>query len=266
MVAMPVLERAREEVVAGLRTRVVSVGPPSPQALPVVVLHGWGASLDAIVPIVNGLSATLAVLALDLPGFGQAEPPPRAWSVDDYAEHVLRLCDAHGHARFSVVGHSNGARIAIALASSHPERVGRMVLTGAAGIKPRRKPSYYGKVAVAKAGRVVGTLGGAPGRRLQERMRRRVASQDWLDASEAMRGTLRAVLAEDLSPRLASIEASTVLVWGEDDADTPLWMGERMERAIPDAALIKLKGGHYVYAERAAEFNRIAEHFLAQAH
>jgi pimeloyl-ACP methyl ester carboxylesterase len=42
-------------------------------------------------------------------------------------------------------------------------------------------------------------------------------------------------------------------------------MGQRMESSIPDAGLVVLEGGHYVYAERAAEFNRIAAHFLAEA-
>ncbi len=265
MGAMSVIESAHEEVVDGLRTTVLSVSAAPSPAPPVVVLHGWGASLDAVGSIVGGLSRTLDVLALDLPGFGGAEPPPRAWSVDDYAQHVLKLCDLHGAERFSIVGHSFGARLAIALAATHPERIARLVLTGAAGIKPRRPPSYYAKVATAKAGRLAAAVGGGPGARLQERMRRRVASQDWLDASESMRGTFRAVIGEDLSPRLASIGASTLLIWGESDEDTPLWMAERMERAIPDAALIKLPGAHYVYAERAAEFNRIAEHFLTGA-
>ena len=39
-------------------------------------------------------------------------------------------------------------------------------------------------------------------------------------------------------------------MWGERDEDTPLWMGRRMEDAIPDAGLVVLDGGHYAYAER----------------
>jgi pimeloyl-ACP methyl ester carboxylesterase len=96
-------------------------------------------------------------------------------------------------------------------------------------------------------------------------MRRRVASQDWLDASESMRGTFRLVIGEDLAPKLPDVGSSTILIWGDEDHDTPVWMGRRMEQEIPDAALVILRGGHYVYGERAAEFNRIAEHFLLRA-
>jgi pimeloyl-ACP methyl ester carboxylesterase len=249
-----------------LDVRVRHTRPPAPsEAPPVLVLHGWGASIDAVGSVVDGLADRLEVVALDLPGFGESAEPPEPWDVAAYARFVLAACDELEVERFSLVGHSFGARIGIVLAATQPDRIARVVLTGAAGLKPKRKPSYYAKVGVAKAGRVVGTVGGAPGRRLQDRMRRRVASSDWLDAGEAMRGTLRRVIAEDLSPYLPRIRASTLLVWGERDEDTPLWMGRRMEEAIPDAGLVVLDGGHYAYAERAAEFNRIAAHFLSEA-
>ena len=250
----------------GLDVRVRHSRPPTPSdAPPVLVLHGWGASIDAVGSIFDGFAGRFEVAAVDLPGFGESPEPPAAWDVAAYVRFVLGVCDELGLERFSLVGHSFGARIGIVLAATHPDRIARMVLTGAAGIRPRRKPSYYVKVGVAKAGRVVGAVGGAPGRRLQDRMRRRVASSDWLDASEQMRGTFRRVIAEDLSPHLPHIRASTLLVWGERDEDTPLWMGRQMEQAIPDAGLVVLDGGHYAYAERAADFNRIAAHFLTEA-
>jgi len=250
----------------GLDVRVRHERPPAPSdAPPVLVLHGWGASIDAVGSIVDGLAGRLEVVALDLPGFGESAEPPEPWDVAAYVRFVLALSDELGLDRFSLVGHSHGGRIGIVLAAAAPERVARMLLTGAAGLKPRRKPSYYGRVAVAKAGRVVGAVGGAPGRRLQDRMRRRVGSRDWLDASEAMRGTFRLLIAEDISPHLPNVRVPTLLVWGEHDEDTPLWMGRRMEAAIPDAGLVVLDGGHFAYAERAAEFNRIAAHFLSEA-
>ena len=91
-----------------------------------------------------------------------------------------------------------------------------------------------------------------------------MASSDWLDATEAMRGTFRRVIAEDLSPTSRTY-APRRCSCGGARRGPPLWMGRRMEEAIPDAGLVVLDGGHYAYAERAAEFNRIAAHFLADA-
>ena len=96
-------------------------------------------------------------------------------------------------------------------------------------------------------------------------MRARVASRDYLDASEAMRGTFRAVIAQDLSDRLPRIAAPTLLVWGERDEDTPLWMARRMEELIPDAGLVVLEGaGHYSYADAPGQFRAVARRFLLE--
>jgi pimeloyl-ACP methyl ester carboxylesterase len=235
-------------------------------APPVLVLHGWNASIDAVGSIVAGLGDDLELVALDFPGMGQSDPPPVGWSVSDYADLVLALLDRLGLARVSLLAHSFGGRVSIVLAQTRPERIARVVITGGAGLKPKRKPSYYSKVAVAKAGRVVGAVGGTPGKELQDRMRRRIASTDWLEASDAMRDTFRLVIGEDLAPRLPEITRPTLLIWGEDDEDAPLWMGQEMERQIPGSALITLPGaGHFAYAEKAGEFNVIASHFLSGA-
>ncbi|ADB53331.1 alpha/beta hydrolase fold protein [Conexibacter woesei DSM 14684] len=253
--------------VDGLRLRVAHTRPAGiDRPRVVVVLHGWGASIDAVGSILAGLRDKVELVALDLPGFGESDMVPAAWSNADYARLVLRLADQLGIERFALVGHSRGAAISLVLASDPATsgRIERMVLTGAAGIKPRRRPSYYAKVGMAKAGRVAGAVGGPPGKRVQQKIRARAASADWLAAPEALRGTLRNVLAEDLSPRLPQVDAPTLLIWGPDDEDTPLWMAERMEREIPGAGLVVLRGGgHFAYAERAGEFNVIAAHFLA---
>jgi len=260
---MPGTETSPFMEIDGTRVRVLTTAPAvAVDAAPVFVLHGWGASLQAIATITGGLKDRVEIVALDFPGFGESPDPPAEWAVGDYARLVLALADRLEIQRFSVVGHSFGGRVAIVLADEHPERIARVLLTGAAGIKPRRKPSYYGRVAIAKLGRVIGAVGGPPGRRLQERMRKRVASADWLAASGTMRGTFRRVIDEDLTPRLEAIKAPTLLIWGEHDTETPLWMGKLMEQRIPDAGLVVLDGGHYAYAERAGEFNRIAAHFL----
>jgi pimeloyl-ACP methyl ester carboxylesterase len=253
--------------VEGVRTRVLRRPASRPgTAPPVLILHGWNASIDAVGSMVAGLADDLELIALDFPGMGEADPPPVGWDVPRYADFVVAVLDQLGIARVSLVAHSFGGRVSIVLAQTRPERIARIVITGGAGLKPRRKPSYYSKVAVAKAGRVVGAVGGAPGKELQDRMRRKIASTDWLEASPAMRDTFRLVIGEDLAPRLPEITRPTLLIWGEDDEDAPLWMGQEMERRIPGSALITFPGaGHFAYAEKAGEFNVIASHFLSGA-
>ncbi len=254
--------------VDGLRLRVWHTRPDGIADPPVaIVLHGWGASIDALGSILAGLRDRVELIAPDLPGFGQSDMVPAAWSNADYARLVVRLADQLGIGRFALVGHSRGAAISLVIATDPAarERVERMVLTGGAGIKPRRRAAYYGKVGMAKVGKAAAAVGGAPGRRLQEKIRGSVASADWLAAPEALRGTLRNVLAEDLSPLLPRVTAPTLLMWGDRDEDTPMWMAEKMEREIPGAGLVVLRGGgHFAYAEQAGQFNVVAAHFLTQ--
>jgi pimeloyl-ACP methyl ester carboxylesterase len=267
MIASPKIQDAGRLTVGAQDVRYVRRGTDrgQPGDLPILVLHGWGAHLEAVEPILAGLDGETELVALDLPGFGESPPPPEGWDADDYARFVLAFLDALGIDRCHVIGHSNGGRVGICMAADHSERVDRLLLCDSAGLRPKRGLRYHRRVAAAKLGRVVGRLGGAPGRRLQDRMRRRVGSTDWLEASETMRGTFRLLIAEDISRHLPNVRASTLLLWGTHDEDTPLWMGRRMETEIPDAALVELDGGHFAYAERAAEFNRIAAHFLAEA-
>ena len=241
--------------------RTTSGGAPGD--LPIVVLHGWGAHIEAVAPILAALEGAPDLIALDLPGFGESEPPQQAWDVDSYARFMVHFLDELAVERAHLVGHSHGGRVSIALAADEPERVGRLLLVDSAGIPPKRGFRYRRRVAVAKLGRAIAKFGGRPGRRLQERMRARVASRDYLEASEAMRGTFRAVIAADLSDRLPRIAAPALLVWGEEDEDTPLWMAERMEALIPDAGLVVLEGaGHYSYADSPGQFRAVARRFL----
>ena len=237
----------------------------APGDLPIVVLHGWGAHIESVAPILVALEGASDLIALDLPGFGESDPPDQAWDVDSYARFMIQFLDELGVERAHLVGHSHGGRVSIALASDEPERVGRLLLVDSAGLRPKRGWRYRRRVAVAKLGRLAAAVGGQPGRRLQERIRARVASRDYLEASEAMRGTFRAVIAANLTDRLPRVRASTLLVWGDQDDDTPLWMGKRMEELIPDAGLVVLEGaGHYSYADSPGQFRAVARRFLLE--
>jgi pimeloyl-ACP methyl ester carboxylesterase len=267
MLAPAKLEDAETALIGAQRVRYVrrSAGDGVPGDVPIVVLHGWGAHIEAVAPILAALEGACDLIALDLPGFGESDPPPAAWGVADYAFFVAAFLDELGVSRAHFVGHSHGGRVSIFLAAEQPERVERLLLVDSAGIRPKRTWRYRRAVAVAKLGKVVAAIGGPPGKRLQERMRARVASRDYLEASEAMRGTFRKVIAEDLTERLPRVKAPTLLVWGELDDDTPLWMGRRMEELIPDAGLVVLDGaGHYSYADAPGQFRAVARRFLVE--
>jgi pimeloyl-ACP methyl ester carboxylesterase len=245
--------------VLGLRTRyLVSGSGPV-----VLVLHGWGANIEAVQPIVTGLAPVATVYALDLPGFGETEQPPRPWGVEDYQAFVASFMDALAIERPTIVGHSNGGRIAIRMASTEPERASKLVLVDAAGIRPKRTFRWYRRVGMAKVGKYAARFLGAPGERLRSLLVGRVASADYL-AAGAMQPTLVRLVNADLRPYMPGIGVPTLLVWGSNDSETPLSDGREMERLIPDAGLVVLEGaGHFSYLDQPSRFAVIVSHFIA---
>ncbi len=231
---------------------------------PLLLLHGWGDGKvrfdvfwDAFVARGND------VIALDFPGHGDSSLPPEPWSVTEYADMTLAFLDDLGVETCDIIAHSFGARVAICMASHAPQRFDKLLLTGAAGMIPKRGPDYYLRVYAYKLGKHVAKipwLGKALG--LDAKMRS-AGSSDYQSLDGVMRSTFVKVVNQDLRPLLPSIQAPTLLVWGEYDAATPLWMGRVMEAEIPDAALVLFEGAsHYAFVEHSRRFFSIADAFL----
>ena len=80
-----------------------------------------------------------------------------------------------------------------------------------------------------------------------------------------MRKTFVKVVSQDLFPRLKDIQAPTLLIWGSEDTETPVWMGEQMEKEIPDAALIVFEGRtHFAFVEEWQRFLLIVRQFFME--
>lgn len=102
-------------------------GPENGQ--PVIALHGWldnAATFSRLAPLLDGLR----IVALDLPGHGHSDHRPfgSAYNIWDYAHDVLQTAEQFGWRRFSLLGHSMGAIVAVLLAGAIPERVERLAL------------------------------------------------------------------------------------------------------------------------------------------
>ena len=215
------------------------------------------------------LSKDRLVTAIDFPAHGESDEPPVPWGVPDFAEMTAELMDKLSIAPADLIAHSFGARVAIQLAATRPELIKRMVLTGAAGIRKPQTPQqkkasaqYQQKKAViTRLGKLPGLQG--PMDRLMEKERQKHGSPDYLALSTEMRQTFVKVVNEDLSDRLSRIKAPTLLVFGGNDTETPVWMGEKMEKEIPDAGLVIFENGdHFAYLKEWPRFVTITRTFL----
>ena len=103
-----------------------------------LLLHGWGGDSSIFHAFEEDFMRSASLLTVDFPGHGQSGEPPVPWSVTEYAEQIFALLEELKIEKADILAHSFGGRVAIYLAANHPEKVGKMVLTGAAGI---RKPA-----------------------------------------------------------------------------------------------------------------------------
>lgn len=235
----------------------------------ILMLHGWGCSTEHFVPIAQALQADYHVTVIDFPAHGQSSPPPAPWGVSDFAACVKALIQALNIAPCDIIAHSFGGRVALWLAANEPQLVKRLVLTGCAGLKkPQSEESKKKSARYQRLKKLYQSLEKIKplqplAQKAQQALRQKYGSADYNALSEEMKKTFVKIVNEDLSPLLPRIQASTLLVWGENDQDTPLWMGQAMEKAIPDAGLVLFEhDDHFAYLRQWPRFVAVVRAFL----
>jgi pimeloyl-ACP methyl ester carboxylesterase len=234
-------------------------GGQGPQVL---LLHGWGGRIESFTPVYSDLVRSYTVHAFDFPGFGASSLPPIPWGSAEYARLTLKLMDLLELVKPHMIAHSFGGQVAIRLAATRSDRVGKLVLVGSAGIRTRRTPAVRLKRSAARVGRWLAAHGGWIGEKLRDAIYRRVQSEDYANAGP-LRATLVKVVNEDLRELLPRIQSPTLLVWGEHDRDVPLTAGQLMAELIPEARMVVLENaGHFPYLDQFGRFRLIIGRFL----
>jgi len=232
---------------------------------PLLMLHGWGSHLNNFSALIDTYKENYTVYALDFPGFGQSPEPQNALSIYDYADLTEEFMDALNIPTPTILAHSFGGRVTLIIASRRS--LDKIIITGGAGIRPKRQASYYLKIYGYKAMRLASKLPllNLVFKEMVEDYRKKVGSTDYNAASPIMRQILSKVVAQDLRHHLKDIKAPCLLLWGELDTATPLSDGQIMEQEIPHAGLAVIKKGtHYAFLEQHQLFVNIMNKFLEE--
>jgi pimeloyl-ACP methyl ester carboxylesterase len=229
----------------------------------IVLLHGWGVDSKTFEAVHKFLEKNFKVYSLDFPGFGQSAEPPEPWGVEQYADFLAAFLKQFNIDDPILIGHSFGCRVSLYHASRNPVR--KLIFTGAAGIKPKRKFMYYMRVYTYKFCRKLLKLPiiNKKEEELLKKLKARFGSSDYKNVSGVMQQTFVKVVNEDLKFLMPKIKAPTLLIFGENDTATPVEDGKTMEHLIPDAGLVVIKNaGHYAFLEKINEFLVIIDSFL----
>lgn len=232
---------------------------------PLIILHGWGANIDTVRPIINILNKRYKVYAVDLPGFGKSGEPKEAFDSFQYAELIREFSQHMNIEKASFIGHSFGGKLSIIISSKYPDLVEKLVLIDSAGLIPKRGLKYYIKVYSFKTLKFIykNIFFWLKSEKRMEGFYKRFGSDDYRDSSGIMRNILVKVVNEDLRPLLKDIKAPTLIIWGDKDEATPLYMGNIMEKEIKDSGLVVFEGaGHYSYLDQYNRFVAVINAFL----
>lgn len=261
--------------IEGARVRYVDTGG---EGEPVVMIHGFASSLetwDLVRPVV--VEKGRRVIAMDLKGFGWTDRPDGDYSPEAQARLVLALLSSRGVDKATVVAHSWGASVALAMAIAAPERVQRLALYDA-WVYEAQLPPFFHWARASGVGETLFSLWYTE--RADERISlafhdKRLVTEKLVEEVEAALerpGTVAAALAAVRGQRYAQVEAryralkhKTLLLWGREDQVTPLAYGERLSHDLPSSKLVVYPAcGHFPMLEAVAASNRDLLAFLEE--
>jgi len=235
---------------------------------PLLVIHGelgvpgW---LDSFAQ----LAERYDVIVPSLPGYGRSTRPDWIMGVHDLAAWVTWFeRDLDLDTSVNVIGCSLGGWVAAEIATVAPQLFNKLVLVGAMGLKPEHgeifdyfleggltglRRAFHRPEQSSEFMRYWGTEWTLDQADLVEQHREMTCRLAWKPYMHSL----------SLRHLLPGITTPTLLVWGREDAITPIECGELYQHAIPHARLTIMDNcGHMPEMEQPTEFTQLVQNFL----
>ena len=260
-VVTPMEKTERTVSVQGIATHLFEAGPPV--APPLLYLHGPNLG-NLWLDYHHALAQHFHVFAPDIPGFGLTGRPDWMRDMSDYILYFRDLLNELGLDQVMLVGHSFGGWMAAEILVWYPERVKKLVLSNALGI--RVKGSLIGDMFAMNAQELLATCFDNPMAAMP--LMPAKFNTDYLLTQYQERTTLASLAWNPnydpkLERRLARVQCPTLVIWGENDRMIPPVYGDTFHRHIANSELVKLTGtSHMPMLEKHEEWARQITEFL----
>jgi len=250
----------------GIRTRVLQGGPDPKASEAVVFVHGNPGSSEDWRSLMQAVAPSGRVVAIDMPGFGQADKPANyPYSVEGGTAFLTEALKQLGVMRAHLVLHDFGGPWGLMWAAMNPLGLASITLINTGVLKGYRwhymariwRTPLIGELAqlsTTRSGFKWAISVGCPSGLPLEFVNRMYDDMDW--------GTKRAILklyraTSDLSARgeqlagmLRPLNPPTLVVWGAADPYLPARFAEQQRETFPRAEVVLLpKSGHFPFAD-----------------
>ncbi len=216
-------------------------------------MHGYLSSGKCFYNQLSFFSRDFEVFAPDLKGFGDNADMDYPYSLDDYVDSVAEYMYKHGLKKPHLIAHSFGGRITIKGVATKRLDFDKIVLTGCAGLKPKNTLKKRTKklcFSIAK-------------RFIKKEKLLRFYSPDYLSLNGVMKQSFIKIVNENLDDYLGLIQNQTLIINGEKDMETPLYMAKKLHKNIQNSTLLIFKDcSHFCFLDKPNKFNMEVKEFI----
>jgi pimeloyl-ACP methyl ester carboxylesterase len=242
-----------------------------------VFLHGFGSSLHTWDAWSSELEKDYRVIRMDLPGFGlSGENELNDFSDAHDIAVILGLLNELDINKASFIGNSLGGKLAWRIASANPERVEKLVLISPDGFASegfeydkQPQPSWMLSAMTVALPKPLLKMSLVPAYADPTTLSSTILDRYYdLMCAPGVRKSIVArfnqTVLKDPIPMLKTIQADTLLMWGENDAMIPIANAQDYLKLIPKVRLTVLpKTGHLPQEEQVQPGLLVLQKFLS---
>lgn len=229
----------------------------NPAGIPLVLVHAVGDSRRSFERVLVHLPESVHAIAPTLRGHGDAGRPESGYRSSDFAADLLEFVDTLGLGAAVIAGGSSGGLVALRFAIDHPDRTSGLVLLGSPltlANKPDARELWDSTISKLTdpidPDFVRGFVEGTVVRPVPDAFLAVMVRESLKVPAYVWKATIQGLLEDDFSAELGTVQAPTLVVWGDRDTILTREEQESLTAGIPRARLLVYPGcGHAFYWE-----------------